>query len=221
MPSRIVSRFAAVFAIVAFVTAGCSSGDSGGASEQLTSDSETVEAAPSGSAAVSELETRLLTLADAPSGWSIAKDQQSDSPFKCVLAARPADGVETARVSFQDGSGGDQLSQRLVRYADIDAAAADLAKVADALGGCDENAKVEGHAMTFTGSEMSFPAHGEQSRAISATLDLEGATAAGAMYAMVRVGDVVAFLTLASDYSTPYVGDLEDWAAAAVDRLQV
>jgi hypothetical protein len=173
-------------------------------------------AAPSGT----DLGSLLLTIADAPAGWSVNSAEPKQLPYACIAGANPTVGdADKVRAAFSGGSGGDALSETIARYPSADDASAALSASFGSLSGCDQTAGIGGAQLRFIATQMSYPDTGDESRAIAASVTQGGSTAAGAMYLIARHENLVVWVVLSRDNMSPIVSDLTAWVDAAMARV--
>jgi hypothetical protein len=221
---KLLGALLGLVAVTALLGA-CTSSSGGGASPpgSVAGDASVSSAgggsSPTTAASGPSLDSLLVAVTEMPTGWSVYTDD-TPSPLKCVNTLSNIGGDESAKAAFQQGTDGDQVSEKLIRLADEAAASATLKAADDAIAGCDgESATIEDRTVSVQAGQLSFPAAGDESLAWSASALLNGSTIAAVDYAFIRKGTIVVLASDVAGYSSPDIDEFQSWVSRAYAKL--
>jgi hypothetical protein len=223
--------FVALIAAGAIALAGCSSGSSAGGGPgplaPRAASASATDALPTSpppatapvTAQTSPLSSLVVTISEMPTGWSVNKDD-TESPLQCVRTLNGIDAPETAKAAFQQGTDGDDLNEKLLRYPDAASAKAAMSAANDAAASCDgQTASANGTTFQVSSGELSFPQTKDQSRAWAAAVQLNGSTLAAVNYGFIRTGTTVLIVSVSSSYSSPDLDECQSWVQQTTAKL--
>lgn len=152
----------------------------------VTDRAETLE-----SAGAADLSSKLLTVEDLPTGWSIGEtdDSPSNDCGSDLISSSP---VERATVTFVQGGGfGPVLVEVLARFDDGDQAFDQMRKI---MGACPTTTSTDGsgNTVTYTYSSLSFPKIGDAT--FASHVAVSGTFPYAGNIVIVREGDVLAMI---------------------------
>jgi hypothetical protein len=160
----------------------------------------------------------LLTVAQMPTGWSV--DSSTGSGVGCLGHTLEPSGIKqtaSAAVTFEDNGSLPQVEEKLATYATPASDA--FAKVVATLDRCRTVAgNSDGHKVTGTVGQMSFPHYGEQSAAFLVSLTVEGVTADEDVL-VVRKGTILVGMTEGA-IGSPTLSQFQGFLSKALKRVQ-
>jgi len=177
-----------------------------------------VAASPAGSSTKTQLRSKLLTLSNFPTGWTIDNSASSGGAASggCLAGVKQAPKSETkVSAAFENG----QLPQFEEELVSGSAGKAAYNRLNRVLAGCKHFSVVSGgQNLTFTVGAMSFPTVGNESSAYGVTFSVKGINA-GADFVLFRTGSVAGLIEYA-DIGQPDSSQLQAFVTEAVNKIE-
>lgn len=177
-----------------------------------------VAAMPAGAMTNSQLRSKLLTLSNLPTGWTVDNSSSGGGAVSggCLAGVKQAPKSERkVTASFENGQL-PQLEEELVSGHTATSAYNRLNKV---LARCKHFSETSnGETLAFTVGAMSFPPIGDGSSAYGVTFSVKGINA-GADFVLFKVGSVAGVIEYA-DIGQPDPGQLQAFVTEAVNKVE-
>lgn len=177
-----------------------------------------VAAAPAGAMTKTQLRSKLLTLSNMPTGWTVDNSSSGGGGASggCLAGVKRAPKSEMkVTASFENGQL-PQLEEELVSGREGTGAYNRFNRV---LAGCKHfSVTSNGETLTATVGAMSFPAVGNESSAYGVTFSVKGINA-GADFVLFKVGSVAGVIEYA-DIGQPDPSQLQAFVTEAVNKVE-
>ena len=173
---------------------------------------------PAGAATKTQLRSKLLSLSNLPTGWTVDNSSSGGGAATggCLAGVKQAPKSETKVIAkFENGQLPD-LQEELVTGHGSLAAYNRLNRV---LAGCKHfTESSDGQTLTFTVGAMSFPAVGTESSAYGVTMTVKGINA-GVDFVLFRIGSIAGVIEYA-DIGQPNSSQLQAFVTEAVNKVE-